>query len=151
MVPQIPVANICEPEVTFFTIINVANNGGNSNMVWRMRGNDANSDILIRLFGVGNAFLELFVRSSNGQTLLATDTVSVVADGNSYLVVIQYSFLTKTGRIIINGRVNSATNLLQNTFDFVADPTSGFALNQNAAGGAVFLGNTGELVFYDGA
>ena len=151
MLPQHPVPAATQPEITYFFILQVANNGGAANKVWQMQG-DAGAYILLYMSGAGNNFLKAQAASDNGQTVIATDTVNVQADGNSYLVVVQYSFTTKTIKLIINGRVTTNTNALQNTFSYnVGVGLCSYYNNTDGACLARFLGNTGEKVLYDGA
>lgn len=152
MLPQNPSNILAEPELTFFAIIKVDNNAGNPNRVWQMFGSDGGvSRFNIQLGGAGNAFFRFITRSTNGELTDSIDTVSPVSDGNYYLVVTQYSFLTKTGRIIVDGRITAATNLLQNTFEFdaIGLGAANFLLNVNDVGLEQFLGSTGEIVWYD--
>lgn len=148
--PQLPAPTITEPEVTIFIILKVdATNAVTAPQCMRMLGN-GNSDIILLMGGVGNNFLRFFSRSLNGQSADCIDTVNIVGDGNFYLVVCQYSYLTRTGRLIINGRDTPVQNLLMDKMDFLpATPQAQFIWNSNNAGTAKWLGDSGTWCWYD--
>ena len=149
MIPQDPVTNLAEPEITFFCIVKVDADPGKASWIWFMNGNDAQTILALRK-NITTDLLTFFTRSSNTQNALAVDTVSVAGDGNTYLVCCQYSFTTKTARLIVNGRDNTTTNALMGTFDYTASAATGFSLNTHPTLATQnFLGNTGVLVFYD--
>lgn len=151
LVPQSPLPNAAEPEVTIFCIVGFDQStpGFGQNCI-RMRGGDANSDIALGTGGTLTDMLSFFVRSSNGSYANPIDTVSIEADGNYHLVCLQYSHATKTARLIVDGRITSATNLAMNTFNFVTANPAGFLLNSNDISTAKWRGKTGEMCFYDG-
>ena len=145
--PQLPLTAFTEPEMTVFFILKVGNNFGVQNKMLRWRGDDANSDFIIYMAGLGNNYLTFFTRSSNGNTVQVNDTVDVQGDGNYYLVCIQYSYTTKISRLIINGRDLTGIDLGQDTFDFNAAGSATFYLGQGISLGN-FIGSIGDMAIY---